>query len=76
MGAPEWTTMVKVRDLAGSNYMLRATDEADSPWKHVVLNTYGAWNDAPECITITFDDGEVRRFLNLLDDVEIRFPFP
>lgn len=54
MSSPDWTTTVMVRDPAGSNYMLRASDEADSPWKQVVQSSYKGWSDAPACTTITF----------------------
>lgn len=54
--------------------MLRASDEPDSPWKLVTGNTYQAWVDAPHCVTITFEDGTKRYFLNLDEEVEIKPP--
>jgi hypothetical protein len=74
MTEPDWTERCKVRDLPGSNYMLRASDEPDSPWKLVTSNTYQSWADVPACITITFDDGTERNFLNFDEEVEIKPP--
>lgn len=74
MSQHQWTERCKVSDLAGSNYMLRATDEPDAPWKLVTANTYEAWADAPPCVTITFEDGTQRHFLNFDDQVDIRPP--
>jgi hypothetical protein len=73
---PDWTEQCTVRKLAGSNYMLRASDEPDSPWKLVTGKTYEAWEDVPACVTVTFEDGTVRYFLNFDEEVEIGLPPP
>jgi hypothetical protein len=74
MTEPDWTEWCRVADLPGNNYMLRVSDEPDSPWKLVTDKVIEYWEDAFPCMTLTFEDGTLRRFLNFDEEVKIKPP--
>lgn len=75
---PDYTERCKVEDLPGSNYLLRSTDDTNSPWKLVTGKAYEAYRvdgtDATlTAYSVTFDDGTTR-LLDFDSDVEIGRP--
>jgi hypothetical protein len=87
MVQPDWTEVCRVRDLEGNNYLLRASDDPNSPWKLVIETTWESWRETLAAdepghsdktvgfagYTAKFEDGTMR-LLNLDDEVEIGKP--
>lgn len=78
--APDWTRTCTGRDLdeiqPGQSYMLRLSDEPDSPWRHVKGRRQGNWIDKDtgqsiEYMTVSFHNDDSERVLNETDEIEV-----
>jgi len=80
---PDWTRRCKGSDLpkiTGTPYMLRESEESDSPWRHVATTHWEGFTDKETSLSfsgmsIDFDGGGTR-VINESDDIEAGFIRP
>lgn len=76
---PDWTRRCKPFDLDelhGAPYMLRASDDPDSPWRSVKTRREGFWTDREtgarfEYVSFDFWHDDTERLVNIDDEIEV-----